>query len=122
MTSHAVQQWPGVVIVSGPGLRAAADAVLIAIRSRRLSGLPHSKIHDDLAAAFLEASGTGHVDVPNVVIPATSPTVSIEEAAHRMGLSSRQVRRLAPRLGGRIVSGRWLLDDTAVTEHIEGKS
>jgi hypothetical protein len=116
-----VQSYPGCVIVTGPALNACADAVLIAIRSRRLSGFPHSKVLEDLAAAFIRASVGGHVDVPDVVIPASSPTVPInDDLAKRMNLSKRQIRRMAEKLGGQIVSGRWLLDEQSIQEHLEG--
>lgn len=118
----AVQRYPGVVIVSGPALRAAADAILIAIRSRRLSGLPRSRVHDDLAAAFLDASATGHTDVPDIPLPASLPTVPIVEAAQRMDRSPRQIRRLAKKLGGKKIAGRWYLDEHAITEHLGGRT
>jgi len=114
-----VQAWPGVVVVSGPALRVAGEAILIAMRSRHRSGLPNSRIHEDLVRALLQASANGHSDVPDVHIPATSPTVPIDEAAKQLGLSHRQTRRLAPKLGGRIIAGRWLLDQTAIDEHKE---
>lgn len=120
--STDVQCWPGVVVISGPALKAAADAVLIAIRSRRLSGLPHSKTHADLAAAFIQAAGAGQEDVPDVVVAETSPTVPIDEASKQLGLSKRQTRRLAEKLGGRVIGGRWLLDQAAITEHMEGRA
>ena len=37
-----------------------------------------------------------------------------------LGKSRRQVQRIANRLGGRLIGGRWLLDRRAVEEHIEG--
>lgn len=114
-----IQSWPGVVVVSGDALRAAVDCCRIAARSRRLSGLPHSRTHDDLLTAFLTAAG--RVDVrETVAAPPLTPTVTIEEAADRMNKSRRQVRRMAPKLGGKKIGGRWLLDDQAITEHLEG--
>lgn len=117
-----VQAFPGAVVVTGTALQTATDAVLIAIRSRRANGLPRSASLDDLAAAFITAmSPNGHVDVPNMAVPTQLPTVTIEEAAHRMNKSRRQVRRMAPKLGGRIIAGRWLLDETAIAEHLDGQ-
>jgi len=117
----SVQHWPGAVLVTGPALRAAADAILIAARARRLSGLPSSTLHAELAAAFINAaSANGHTDVRETATPPTlQPTVTVEEAATQMKLSRRQVRRLAPLLGGRIIAGRWLLDQTAIDQHLE---
>lgn len=121
--TEPVQSWPGIVVVTGPALRVAADAIRIAARNRRLSGLPSSRLYDQLAQAFSTAakSATGQKDVPSTAVPELSPTVPVSEAAKRIGLSYRQTRRLAPKLGGRIVAGRWLLDDTAITEHLEGR-
>lgn len=122
MNPPPIQRWPGVVVLSGAALRAAADAVLIAARSRRLSGLPHDRLHDELVAALVAASRTGQSDVPELaVLQLLTPTVSVQEAAKQMNLSRRQVRRLAPQLGGRIVGGRWFLDQAAIDEHIEGR-
>ena len=117
-----IQSWPGVVVVSGDAIRAAAEVVLIGIRYRRQTGLPQSKVHEELAAAFIAASASGHVDTPDVGDPQPlSTTVTIVEAAKRMKCSPRQARRLAPKLGGRIIAGRWLLDHQAIEEHVEGR-
>ena len=117
-----IQTFNGVVIVSGAALPAAAQAVLIALRSRRLSGLPASPVYTELLSAFHTAqSANGQTDDPCEVIAQSSPTVPIAEASTRLGVSPRQARRLAPRLGGRRVGGRWLLDEQAIAEHIEGR-
>jgi hypothetical protein len=112
------------VILHGPALRAALDCVLIAGRSRRLSGLPDSRAYLGLAEALLRASASGRSDVlkhvPAQYFP-VAPTVPIEEAADMLRLSRRQTRRIAPRLGGRIIAGRWLLDRTAIDEHLTGR-
>jgi len=112
------------VILHGPALRAALDCVLIACRSRRLSGLPDSRTYRDLASALAVASANGHTDVRETCsLPSyfqEQPTVPVEQAAHQLGLSQRQTRRLAPKLGGRITAGRWLLDQQAINEHQEG--
>ena len=113
----------GVVVLSGEAARATAEAMLIAVRSRRVSGLPRSRPYERLIAALVAAAG--HVDVrtgdiADAGVMQTQPTVTVEAAASRLGLSKRQTRRLAPDLGGRIIAGRWLLDDLAITEHIEG--
>lgn len=117
----SVQAFPGCVVVTDSGLRAAADACLIAIRSRRLSGRPHSKILEELAAAFIEASATGQSDVRGVVCVPVLPTVALSEVVARTGLSDRQVRRLAPKLGGKKIGGRWFVDEQALQEHLEGQ-
>ncbi|BBY52944.1 DNA-binding protein [Mycobacterium koreense] len=118
----SVQHWPGVVVVSGPALRAAADAVLIAIAHRRRNGLPRSGAYDALARAFLGAmSDNGQTDTADVAIPETETMmVAIGEAAATLGVSQRHARRLAPQLGGKRIGGRWFLDTQAIDEHLEG--
>jgi hypothetical protein len=112
----------GVVVLSGEAARATAEAMLIAVRSRRVNGVPRSRTYDILAAALVAAAG--HVDVrtePQIAeLSVRHPSVSVEDAAPRLGLSERQTRRLAPKLGGQKIGGRWFLDDQAIREHIEG--
>jgi hypothetical protein len=116
----------GVVIVHGTAARTLCEAVLIAERARRSSGLPLSRDYATLAAELHAAmSATGQSDVrsaPDHDADVVTPTVSIEQAAAELGLSKRQTRRLAPDLGGRIIAGRWFIDRTALTEHIEGQT
>ena len=116
----------GVVIIHGTAARALCEAVLIAERARRSSGLPLSRDYATIVAELHAAmSATGQSDVRSVPDPkndVVQPTVPIEQAAKELGISKRQVRRLAPDLGGRIVGGRWLLDQQAIREHIEGRT
>ena len=115
-----------VVVLSGPAARAAAEAVLIAIRSRRVNGAPSSHVYAELARVLVAATGhvavRGEANVDAVDMQLNPPTITVDDAARRLNLSMRQARRLAPDLGGRLISGRWLLDDRAITEHIEGRS
>jgi hypothetical protein len=111
------------VLLTGETLHACRDLVLIGCRSRRLSGLPDSRLYGALADALTQAaSANGHTDVPETVVVHSSvqPTVTIGEAAHMLKLSPRQSRRLAPKLGGRKRAGRWLLDGQAIREHMQG--
>jgi hypothetical protein len=113
-----------VVIVTGPAARAALDCVAIATRTRRLNGLPNSRIYGALAEALrtaVAASGQSGVREAVAAHPDVMPTIPVDEAATRLGLSHRQTRRLAPRLGGRKIGGRWFFDEQAITEHMEGK-
>lgn len=112
------------VILTGDQLRTALTAVLIAARARTINGLPPSRAYNDLGQA-LAAATHGQLAVPKPVeaeTPKMRPTVPIEEAAPLLGLSRRQTRRLAPKLGGRLIAGRWLLDEQAVQEHLQGKA
>lgn len=116
----------GVVVMHGPPLRVMRDALLIAARSRHRNGLPvsahHAAILDAVTAAM---SATGQTDDRETAALQSHshelPTVPLAEAARRLGYSQRHTRRLAHRLGGQRIAGRWLLDDQAITEHIEGR-
>ncbi|OBA96994.1 hypothetical protein A5666_27115 [Mycolicibacterium fortuitum] len=100
--------------------------VLIAIKHRKLSGLPYQTFEAlacELAAAM--AVG-GHSDVrPNAIsdpVPVDEqPTVPLAEAAALLGISVRQARRLAPQLGGQKIAGSWFVDGTALRQHLEGR-
>ncbi|BCO57895.1 hypothetical protein KN246_14740 [Mycobacterium intracellulare] len=115
----------GVVVLSGPALRTTLQGQLIAIRQRRLSGLPTGEF-EALACEFraaMAAAGQSDVRFPAVskAVPVEQPTVPLAEAATRLGISLRQARRLAPQLGGRKPAGRWFVDATALDQHIEGR-
>lgn len=115
----------GVLVISGSAARTLCEAVLIAERARRSSGLPLSRDYatfvQELHAAM---SASGQSDIAPAVechSEITDTTMSIEEAAAELGCSRRQARRLAPELGGRLIGGRWLIDRQALREHLEGK-
>lgn len=109
------------VVLTGEAARVALQAALIAIRSRRVNGLPESPAYRALATA-LAKSVNGHADVREVVVeqhyPREQPQVPISQAAEQLGIGERQVRRLAPKLGGRKIGGRWFVDEHALTEHL----
>jgi hypothetical protein len=115
----------GVVVLSGPALRAALECALIAIKHRKWAGVPYLTF-EALACEFGEAmAAAGHSDVRSPAIRKSvaveQPIVPIAEAAARLGISCRQGRRLVPKLGGQIIAGRWFVDETALNEHIEGR-
>lgn len=114
----------GVVVLSGPALKAARDCALIAVKHRKMSGVPfqnYSALACELDAAMAAA---GHSDVRSPAISKAvgveQPTVPLDEAMTRLGIGDRQARRLAPSLGGRKIAGRWFVDETALREHIDG--
>lgn len=113
----------GTVIVSGPMLRTLHQVVCIAVRARQRNGLPISAHHTALLKAV--ASAIGQSDIPDSAgvhsFPRELPTVTVAEAAARLRVSERTVRRLAPLLGGQRIGGRWLVDDQALREHMEGR-
>lgn len=129
MSKSGLLRVDGVVILSGPALRCALDAALVAIRQRKLSGLPFSTTPYEALACELAAAmaANGHADVRDCTISEPvpvdeQPTVPLAEAATHLDMSLRQARRLAPQLGGRKVAGSWFGDETALRQHIEGKS
>lgn len=107
------------VILTGSGVEVALRAAINTQRARRSNGLPVSGDLNALVQACM--SVRGHSDVRDNADPATSleerPTIPIEEAATMLGLSDRQIRRLASKLGGKKIAGRWLLDMQAIIEH-----
>jgi excisionase family DNA binding protein len=112
----AVRLPEGAVLLTGDALVACRYAVTVAQRARGRNGLPPSVGLAHLAAAL---SPAGHADMPDEA--AGEPEdMTTDEAARLLGYSTRQVRRLAPALGGRLVGGRWLVDRQAVSEHKEG--
>jgi hypothetical protein len=115
----------GVVVLTGPALKAARDSALIAAKHRKRSGIPYQN-YATLACEFHAAmSAAGHSDVrsPPVskAVTVEQPTVPLAEAAARLRLSPRQASRLALKLGGDKIAGRWFVDETALNEHIEGR-
>lgn len=117
----------GVVVVHGPALAALRDALLVSARARQRNGLSVGAHHVALIAAITEAMAVnGQSDGRETsTLHSEShelPTIPLAEAARRLGRSQRQTRRLAPRLGGRRIAGRWLLDDQAIREHLEGRT
>jgi hypothetical protein len=114
-----------IVILSGSALKEARDSALIAAKHRKRSGIPYRN-YEALACEFGEAMAAGgHSDVRSPAIRKAviveQPTVPLAEAAIRLGLSRRQASRLAPKLGGDKIAGRWFVDKAALNEHIEGR-
>lgn len=102
------------------------DLLLLAIRDaqryRARNGAGPLRVYAELADILTSAgalSEVGQADIePGPVGEAEFMTVN--EAAERMGVTERTVRRKARALGGRQVGGVWLLDRAAVLEHLEG--
>jgi hypothetical protein len=114
------------VILTGDWLHTTLQTVLIAARTRRHNGLPITSADTALAQALTAAvAANGHEDVPEPAVlqhyPQTQPTVTVEDGARQLNLSRRQTRRLAPKLGGKLIGGQWRLDQAAIDEHLRGK-
>jgi hypothetical protein len=109
------------VVLTGPWLAVARQAVHAATLARRRNGHPENPEHQALLDAItLAMSRNGHPPQP-VAAPLIPPEqLTVQEAAAMLSKSRRQVQRLAPRLGGRRVAGRWVLDRRAVEDHLEG--
>lgn len=122
MTTEGLLHAGPVVVVSGPAARACLDCVAIAVRTRRQNGLPNSSVYLALAEALRKAvSAYGHWDVREApVVQHVEHPMTVKEAADMLNRSTRQITRLAERLGGRKIGGRWLLDAQAVREHEDG--
>jgi len=113
------------VILTGDWLKTTLQDVKIATRTRRFNGLPVKAANTALIEALtLAMAARGQSDVPEPQglqhYPQQAPTVTIDDAARQLGLSPRQTRRLAPKLGGQIIGGQWRLDQDAINEHIGG--
>lgn len=125
MTETGLTRVDGVLVLSGPALKTDLECVLIAIRQRKLSGLPY-QAYEALACelhAAMTAAGHADIRLPAVsdsVVVNQKPTVPINEVAARLDCSPRQARRRAPQLGGQIIGGRWFVDELALREHQAG--
>ncbi|MEU6397678.1 hypothetical protein ABZ867_11925 [Streptomyces cinnamoneus] len=119
------------------GYQALLIAFVIQDYRKRSSGL--DRIHpDELTALLATVADLEHVGkqwqqgklgntnsqvqatggYPAIEADKIGKTISVREAAEILGLSSRQTRNIAHRLGGRIVRGEWRLDTAAVAaEH-----
>jgi len=111
------------VVLTGRWLAVARQAVHGANLARNRNGLPASADYAALADALAEAmSRPRQCDTDTAAPQALSKPdeLTVQEAMAVLGKSRRSVQRMAPRLGGRMVGGRWLLDRRAVEEHLDG--
>lgn len=106
------------VLLTGRDLKAVLYAIKLAQRVRARNGLPVSR---DLAALAAALAATGQSDSPGQPEEDTD-FIAVSAAADLLGASERTVRRLAPRLGGRKIGGRWVVDRQAVAEHAAGQA
>ena len=112
-----------VLVLHGEWLDVTLHAIAAAQRRRSHNGLPPGRALTMLAQAVASAQRpSGQTDTANATNAhdGVEPTVSVTEAATRLGVCERTIRRKAPRLGGKKIRGRWLLDDDAV-HHEEGR-
>ena len=117
----------GVVVLSGLPLKVARDCALIAAKHRKWCGIPFQSF-EALACEFgaaMAAAGHSDVRLPAVCDPVPvekQPTVPVAEVADRLGISERQARRVALKLGGRKVGGRRFVEEAALRQHLDERA
>lgn len=67
-------------------------------------------------------SESRHVSDGETAQSNTEVRISAREAATMLGISKRQVQRLAADLDGEIIDGRWLFRRPTVNEYAEGRA
>ena len=110
----------GAVLIAGDDRRLLAVCVARAQHHRSYAGKPPSARLDTILSAL---AGSGHADSSHDDVAETGTTtefLDVAAAARLLNCSTRTARRLAPKLGGRQVGGRWLIDRLAVEEHLAG--
>ena len=107
---------PGAILIADEDAAACLYAIETTQRTRRRNGLPPLA---SLARLHAALTAPGHADTPDEP-PGEADTVTTRDAAALLRCSERTARRLAPKLGGRNIGGRWLLDRHAVAEHLQG--
>ena len=117
----------GQILLRGMAVVDCYRAVSFAIRNSRMrDGLTAPRRLFELERALkIEAAAVGgHDGRPQTTTSAESyhDTINTEEAAKMLGLSTRQVRRLAASLGGRRIAGRWAFDSLIVHTYAEGRA
>ncbi len=112
----------GSVLLTGEEIELARYAVEVTQRARTRNGLPNSRRLGLLYEALAGCGQTDSAEEAGEQAEAQVQGMTVTEAAELLRVSARTVRRLAPRLGGRRIGGRWVLDPLAVTEHVEGQT
>jgi Helix-turn-helix domain len=114
----------GVVVLTGEWLEIALNSVMVADRNRRLNRMPDSEAHRLLAAALRRAvSVCPSGDSPKRVGAQTNTRwLTAQDAAELLGCDERTVTRKARQLDGQKIRGRWHIPETAVLEHIGGRT
>lgn len=115
------------VLLTGSHLYMVQQALDALARERRRNGLPASRDAAELRRVITtqldrrepNVAPEGQQDSSRVVAPEHG-SMSTKEAAELLGVSTRTARRMASRLGGRLVGGVLMLDRIAINEHIEG--
>ena len=126
MTGPPLQRFGGMVMVQGVAVQDAYYLLSVGLRDTRRGGaaVPSRflQLQAELAAAAAEvrASATGQHDGAPVAPQPHSEgedNIGTAEAASILGLSNRQVQRLAADLDGHHVGGCWCFDRLAVESY-----
>ncbi len=112
----------GAVLLAGDDLDVVRWALELAQAHRRRNGLGPSRRVTELMRVLGTSADTSESPQTDISTNATEQPcrMTITEAAAVLGVTDRHTRRLAPRLGGERIGGRWLLDAAAVEEHQNG--
>jgi excisionase family DNA binding protein len=105
------------VVLTGPHLAAAREAVRIARMARVRNGLPDVPALIELAD-LLQTRPDGDMREGSV---SDHESMTTREVAELLGVSPRHVRRLAPGLDAFTKGGRLLFPAAAVRQHLIGK-
>ncbi|ORB88877.1 hypothetical protein B1T48_05995 [Mycobacterium persicum] len=110
----------GVVVLHGDDIRHMLLAVRHIIGRRRREHLPVPPEWSALEVALAQAMSAGPQS--DAAAQSVNETwLSTREVADRTGWTERHARRRASQLDGRREGGRWLIPESAVTEHLEGQ-
>ena len=122
-TRPPTQSGASVVNLAGDDLHAAYYCAAEVTRSRRRTGQPIPawlRNHYDNLDAHIRLSDFGQESGCDTGPLDQDRLITAREASTLMVCSKRQAQRQAPKLGGQIIGGRWLLSLNAVKQHIEG--
>lgn len=125
MTGPGVQRLADAVVIQGAAVADLAYLVTLGLRYRtQVDGCAPSEPHRRLLAMLTDASlvptadASGRADVRKPVPPAgwvSVDSVGSEMAGRMLGITGRQVRRVASEMGGRRVKGSWRFERAAVS-------
>jgi len=122
----AVQRLGSAVLLQGQAVLAAQGLIAIGVReTTRRDGISPSpglqallRVLSEVALDIRSESAPGRPQTVPIVADAASSTVQDElttnEVATMLGIGARQVRRLAPGLGGHLVRGSWIFPRSAI--------
>ena len=123
---NSAQRISAGVLLSGPMVIAALRAVDLTLRALARNERPREPnleaLHTVLSECLSECPRPDTVNHTAEHTTSGCGLLSSCEAAGLLGCSARTVRRLAPRLGGERIAGRWMIDREALEEHVAGRN